>query len=112
MPAWRPARVADACLLAAIFAAIGPGVAFPKNRLRVLFAHVEGVVLGEFGYFHVSSLAYWFMYGPVAGSTVIGALTLGIVFAFGRQIDAPGAFRLKCRPVLITEELQSRVPGV
>jgi putative MATE family efflux protein len=117
------------CLLAAaIFAAIGLGVAFSGRSIAGLFTHVEEVVLAASGYFYATGLVYGFMaafvilfsayqgwgqatapllasllrvaivlaggwmlqqqapqldwlYYLVAGSTVIGALTLGIVFA-------------------------------
>jgi Na+-driven multidrug efflux pump len=118
------------CLLgAAIFAAIGLGVAYSGRSIAGLFAHAEGVVSAASGYFYATGLVYGFMaafvilfsayqgwgqattpllvslfrvaivvaggwmlllqaprldwlYCLVAGSTVIGALTLGIVFAF------------------------------
>ena len=118
------------CLLAAaIFAAIGLGVAFSGRSIAGLFTQVEEVVLAASGYFYATGLVYGFMaafvilfsayqgwgratapllasllrvaivlaggwmlqqqaprldwlYYLVAGSTVIGALTLGIVFAF------------------------------
>ena len=118
------------CLLAAaIFAAIGLGVAFSGSSIAGLFTHAEEVVLAASGYFYATGLVYGFMtafvimfssyqgwgravppllvsllrvaivliggwmlllYAPrldwlyylVAGSTVVGALTLGIVFAF------------------------------
>jgi len=119
------------CLLAAaIFAAIGLGVAFSGTSIAGLFTHAEAVVSAASGYFYATGLVYGFMaafvilfsayqgwgqatapllvslsrvaivlaggwmllqqQGPrldwlyylVAGSTVIGALTLGIVFAF------------------------------
>jgi putative MATE family efflux protein len=117
------------CLLAAaIFAAIGLGVAFSGRSIAGLFTNVEGVVFAASGYFHATGMVYGFMaafvilfsayqgwgratapllvsllrvaivlaggwmllqqapqldwlYYLVAGSTVIGALTLGMVFA-------------------------------
>ena len=132
------------CLLAAaIFAAIGLGVALSGRSIAGLFTHVEGVVFAASGYFHATGMVYGFMaafvilfsayqgwgratapllvsllrvaivlaggwmllrqapqldwlYYLVAGSTVIGALTLGMVFAIRppnrRVFDA---FRLK-----------------
>jgi Na+-driven multidrug efflux pump len=127
----RARRVAlVSCLLAAaIFAAIGLGVAFSGRSIAGLFTHAEGVVSAASGYFYTTGLVYGFMaafvilfsayqgwgratapllvsllkvaivlvggwlllqqqasqldwlYYLVAGSTVIGALTLGIVFA-------------------------------
>jgi putative MATE family efflux protein len=117
------------CLLAAaIFAAIGLGVAFSGRSIAGLFTNVEGVVSAAAGYFYATGLVCGFMaafvilfsayqgwgratapllvsllrvaivlaggwmllqqapqldwlYYLVAGSTVIGALTLGMVFA-------------------------------
>ncbi|MEH2536537.1 Na+-driven multidrug efflux pump [Bradyrhizobium sp. AZCC 1577] len=117
------------CLLAAaIFAAIGLGVAFSGRSIAGLFTNVEEVVFAASGYFYAIGLVYGFMaafmilfsayqgwgratapllvslfrvaivfaggwmllqhaprldwlYYIVASSTVIGALTLGIVFA-------------------------------
>lgn len=127
----RARRVAlVSCLLAAaIFAAIGLGVAFSGRSIAGLFTNVEGVVFAASGYFYATGMVYGFMaafvilfsayqgwgratapllvsllrvaivlaggwmlqqqaprldwlYYLVAGSTVIGALTLGMVFAF------------------------------
>ena len=127
----RARRVAlVSCLLAAaIFAAIGLGVAFSGRSIAGLFTNVEGVVFAASGYFFATGMVYGFMaafvilfsayqgwgratapllvsllrvaivlaggwmlqqqaprldwlYYLVAGSTVIGALTLGMVFAF------------------------------
>ncbi|MCK1511795.1 hypothetical protein IVB22_04305 [Bradyrhizobium sp. 190] len=115
------------CLLAAaIFAAIGLGVALSGRSIAGLFTHVEEVVLAASGYFYATGMVYGFLaafvilfsacwgwttapllasllrvaivlvggwmlqqqapqldwlYYLVAGSTVIGALTLGIVLA-------------------------------
>jgi putative MATE family efflux protein len=118
------------CLLAAaIFAAIGLGVAFSGRSIAGLFTNVEEVVFAASCYFYATGLVYGFMaafvilfsayqgwgratapllvsllrvaivlaggwmlqqqaprldwlYYLVAGSTVVGALTLGTVFTF------------------------------
>lgn len=54
------------CLMAAaIFAAIGLGVAFSGSSIAGLFTNVEKVVLAASGYFYATGLAYGFMAASV-----------------------------------------------
>jgi hypothetical protein len=90
------------CLLAAaIFAAIGLGVAFSGRSIAGLFTHAEGVVSAASGYFYATGLVYGFMAafvilfstlsgmgtgdGPASGQPVEGS------YRTGRRMDAAAA---------------------
>jgi Na+-driven multidrug efflux pump len=90
------------CLLAAaIFVAIGLGVALSGRSITGLFTHVEEVVAAASGYFYATGLVYGFMavfvilfsayqgWGRATAPLLVSLLRVAIVLA--RRMDAAAA---------------------
>ena len=106
----RARRVAlVSCLLAAaIFAAIGLGVAFSGRSIAGLFTHAEEVVFAASGYFYATGLVYGFMaafvilfsayqgWGQARAPLLVSLLRVAIVLVGGWMLQQQAPRSIGC----------------
>ena len=101
------------CLLAAaIFAAIGLGVAFSGRPIAGLFTHTEEVVFAASSYLYATGQVYGFMaafvilfsacqgWGQATAPLLVGLLRVAIVLA--RRLDVAAAARASARLAVLS----------